>query len=182
MSRLIRLVPAGIFLLFAAGTSLAVSDLSPQLQQDMVDAHNAWRTELGVERLRWADDLAAGAQQWADHLAADKGCEMEHSASESRQKAGENLYWASPVRWTSGRVELQAVTAQKVLKSWGSERDDYDAVNNTCAPGKQCGHYTQVMWRKTRDVGCAMQQCNDKSQVWVCRYRPAGNWIGQRPY
>lgn len=181
MFRSLRFVSAGLLLL-AASTAQALSDLSPQLQQDMLDAHNAWRAELGIEPLRWADDLAAGAQQWANYLAAARGCEMEHSRSESRQKTGENLYWASPIRWTSGRVELQTVAAAEVLKSWGSEREDYDATNNVCAPGKQCGHYTQVMWRNTRDLGCAMQQCQDKSQVWVCRYRPAGNWIGQRPY
>ena len=167
-----------LFLLAPIASVLAIEP-SPKA---LVDAHNFWRNAVGTPPLHWANDLAIAAQTWADHLATHNGCNMEHSTAEARQKTGENLYWASPVRWSDGKLELQSVPAAKVVNSWGGERADYDYANNACVPGKQCGHYTQVVWRSTRQVGCAMQQCADQSQVWVCRYRPTGNWVGERPY
>ena len=44
-----------------------------------------------------------------------------------------------------------------------------------------CGHYTQVVWRKSLRVGCGMATCG-ATEVWVCNYDPAGNWDGERPY
>ena len=156
--------------------------LSPTIQGDIIATHNHWRSAVGTSPVVWADDLASAAQQWADHLAAEKGCNMVHSSSSARQKTGENLYWASPLRWSDGRLELQNVPGKKVVDAWGSEKNDYDEASHRCAPGKVCGHYTQVVWHSTREVGCGKQQCADLSQVWVCRYRPTGNWVGERPY
>lgn len=55
---------------------------------------------------------------------------------------------------------------------------------------KQCGHYTQIVWRNTTHVGCATKVCDKNSpfqgftrwQFWVCNYSPPGNFVGQRPY
>jgi pathogenesis-related protein 1 len=78
---------------------------------------------------------------------------------------------------------LQQVSPEQVVDSWGSEKADYDYANNSCAPGKMCGHYTQMVWRTTATVGCARAVCEDNlQQVWVCQYQPAGNWVDNRPY
>ncbi|MCI5139186.1 MAG: hypothetical protein D3922_12405, partial [Candidatus Electrothrix sp. AR1] len=56
----------------------------------------------------------------------------------------------------------------------------YDYATNSCH--SVCGHYTQVVWRSTKEVGCGMASCNDKAQLWVCQYNPRGNMLGQKPY
>lgn len=145
----------------------------------MVAAHNDVRVELKLPVLRWSDRLAEDAGRWADELAQKRGCKMEHAGVEGQ---GENLYWASPLLWSDGRRELQAVTAEKVVAAWASERRDYDHAHNRCRAGKACGHYTQIVWRRTTEVGCAMSVCPDQGQIWVCRYQPPGNWVGERPY
>ncbi len=43
------------------------------------------------------------------------------------------------------------------------------------------GHYTQLVWRGTRDVGCAKVFCSGYMIV-VCNYNPPGNVLGLRPY
>jgi hypothetical protein len=78
-----------------------------------------------------------------------------------------------------------------MVGAWAAEASDYDYARNTCAAGKVCGHYTQLVWRATTRVGCATQVCDRNSpfgsrfptwQLWVCNYAPPGNYVGQRPY
>ena len=147
-----------------------------------VAAHNKWRAEVGVkEKLNYSPALAVFAQVWADNLKQTNHCQMRHSKPDG--KYGENLYWASALNWSDGRKELQKISPQQVVDGWGSEKVDYDYANNSCTPGKMCGHYTQLVWRTTRTVGCAMAVCGDtQQQVWVCQYQPAGNWVGKKPY
>jgi pathogenesis-related protein 1 len=156
-----------------------VTGLTTPQRQELLAAHNRWRTQVGVQALVWSEALAASAAQWAAQLGRGYSCAMEHS---DRPEVGENLYWASAITWSDGRVSMQDVTPSFVVDVWGRESADYQPATNTCRPGKVCGHYTQLVWRGTRQVGCALRVCGAKDQVWICQYQPAGNYIGQRPY
>lgn len=148
----------------------------------IITAHNKWRAKAGVkEKLTYSPALAATAQAWADNLKRTNHCRMRHSKPDGQY--GENLYWISALSWSDGRKELQKVPPEQVVDSWGNEEADYDYANNRCLPEKMCGHYTQVVWRTTTSVGCAMSVCEDtQEQVWVCQYQPAGNLVGRKPY
>lgn len=148
----------------------------------IIAAHNKWRTEVGVtEKLSYSPVLATAAQAWVDNLKQNNHCQMRHSKPAGQY--GENLYWASALTWSDGRTELQQVSPEKVVNSWGSEKAHYDYSNNRCTSGKMCGHYTQVVWRATTTVGCAMAVCEDtQEQLWACQYQPAGNRIGRKAY
>ena len=74
---------------------------------------------------------------------------------------------------------------------WASEFANYNYAANTCAAGETCGHYTQIVWSNTQQLGCALTNCTSNSPFgssypsWtfiVCDYSPPGNYIGQRPY
>jgi len=149
---------------------------------EILSVHNKWRTDVGVEEtLSYSAELANSAQAWADYLKKTNHCQMRHSKPNG--KYGENLYWGSALQWTDGRKELQMITPQQVVDVWGSEKSDYDYNTNSCKHGKICGHYTQIVWRTTKEVGCAMSVCEDsQQQVWVCQYQPPGNWVGEKPY
>ncbi len=148
---------------------------------ELVATHNHWRATVGVPPLTYSAALAASSQSWANQLKQTQQCKMKHSKSEGAY--GENLYWASAVLWSDGKRELQKVLSSKVVDDWASERTDYNYQLNSCTPGKMCGHFTQVVWRSTTKVGCAIAICEDsKEQVWVCQYQPAGNWVGEKPY
>ncbi|MFD2429036.1 CAP domain-containing protein [Sphingobium scionense] len=41
-------------------------------------------------------------------------------------------------------------------------------------------HYTQIIWRGTRSVGCALAEGRSFDYL-VCRYYPAGNMFGMGP-
>lgn len=148
----------------------------------IVAEHNKFRAEAGItQQLSYSPELARSAQGWANHLKQSRHCQMLHSQPQGRY--GENIFWASALIWPDGRKETRKVQPAEVVNSWGSEKADYDYASNTCATGTSCGHYTQIIWRYTSRVGCGMAICGDShEQVWVCRYSPAGNISGERPY
>jgi pathogenesis-related protein 1 len=147
----------------------------------IVSTHNKWRAQVGVGELSYSAELEVSAQAWANNLMNTNHCRMRHSKPDGRY--GENLYWARAINWSDGRRELQQVSSAKPVDNWGSEIHDYNYENNSCKPGKMCGHYTQMVWRDSRKVGCAIAVCEDtREQVWVCQYQPAGNYVGRKPY
>jgi pathogenesis-related protein 1 len=152
--------------------------------ENFVPAHNAVRSRYHLPPLRWSAQLASYAQQWADQLQKRNNCGMKHRPHTGRfaQQYGENLLWAGPRRWSDGRIELYRMTPQMVTDVWADEGRNYRYRSNSCKRGKICGHYTQVVWRDTQEIGCAKAVCRDKSQLWVCNYNPPGNYRGKRPY
>jgi uncharacterized protein YkwD len=144
--------------------AIAVGCQAQSLGKQFVAAHNAARAKVGVGPVVWSEKLAAHAQQWADTL-------LVTGKFEHRRKHiyGENLF----------EIEGARATPAEVVKNWVSEARDYDYRSNTCHG--VCGHYTQVVWRNTKAVGCAVAR-NPGREVWVCNYDPPGNWIGERPY
>lgn len=149
----------------------------------MLATHNRIRQQHNLPPLSWSNKMANYAQEWAGHL-AKTGCNMTHRTDAGRDplKAGENIFWGGPVTWSDGASNFQKVSASEVAMSWASEKADYNYQNNSCRPGKQCGHYTQMVWKTTKTVGCGAAMCPDKGQIWVCSYDPAGNWVGKKPY
>ncbi|MFP2927821.1 CAP domain-containing protein [Pyxidicoccus sp. 3LG] len=150
-----------------------------EFAREMLETHNAVRAGVtpaaspALEPLTW--DAAAEAK--AKAYAAK--CQFVHNAE--RGNYGENLAAATP----------DYLDTPDVVKDWAKEASNYDYASNSCAEGKVCGHYTQVVWRATKRVGCATQVCTQNSpfgarfptwQLWVCNYGPPGNYVGQRPY
>jgi pathogenesis-related protein 1 len=139
---------------------------------EMVRAHNVWRARAGVLPLRWDADLAAQAQNHALRLAR-QGCALQHGRLPA--DVGENLYSASALQREGGEDAFYVVSPTHVVDVWGVESNDYSPTTGSCAPNRQCGHYTQIVWPTTEEVGCGMAVCRSLGQVWVCRYRPRGN-------
>jgi hypothetical protein len=169
----------------ATGMARPIVNAVPASFRGTLISHNSVRSTLGLNPLYWSNKLAHYAQQWASHQANTQNCYMKHRphhADPFKQIYGENLFWASPKRWSDGKVELQRISISEVIKSWADEDADYNYHNNSCRIGTQCGHYTQIVWRETQAVGCAIAVCPDQSQLWVCNYNPPGNYIGERPY
>jgi len=144
---------------------------SDDIRGGILDAHSRARAAVGLPPLTWSSALAAHAQEWTDRLASTRSCGLEHRSGESSSGYGENLFGSS------GPYEAAAV-----VDSWDSEKANFNAAANTCAAGAVCGHYTQIVWRNTTEVGCAVSACPDGSQVWACNYNPAGNFNGERPF
>ncbi|WOH06910.1 hypothetical protein DCAR_0626339 [Daucus carota subsp. sativus] len=135
--------------------------------QQFLGPQNAARYALRMSPLKWDPKLARYAQRYANQRRKD--CALKHSNG----IYGENIFWGSGKGWSP----VQAATA------WVEERKWYDHNSNSCGLGQECGHYTQVVWRTTRRVGCAKVNCSGGKGVFMtCNYYPPGNYIGERPY
>ena len=42
------------------------------------------------------------------------------------------------------------------------------------------GHFTAMVWKATRRLGCAKGNCPGQN-LWVCQYDPPGNMMGAFP-
>jgi hypothetical protein len=141
--------------------------------QRVLAAQNAERAAVGVPTLAWDAKLAADARVWADELA--KTGRFEHSPDQPGQEPqGENLWAGTP----------RAFAPEAMVKLWLAEKGDYHPGvfpnNSRSGDVENVGHYTQVIWRASRQVGCATAVGRDE-EFLVCRYSEAGNVIGQRP-
>ena len=143
----------------------------PDFVRAIVAEHNAYRREVGVGPIAWSDALACGAQQWADHLIELGGLGLQHSSPAERDGAGENLW--------IGTVGL--FRPRDMVDGWGAERRGYRDEPITEGNVGQVGHYTQMVWRATKEVGCGLAR-GGRTDILVCRYAPAGNVLGRRPY
>ncbi|KAI3978171.1 hypothetical protein MKX01_013002 [Papaver californicum] len=144
---------------FAFVTSLMVLTLAFLIHfsqhKNYLAAHNAARGNLSVGIMTWDDNLATYAMNYA------------------KQRAGDcKIIQMDPMVRTLLRVIL--------LPSRQSTNYNYGA--NSCNTGKECGHYTQIVWRESVHVGCTRIVCTNGGTFVVYEYDPPGNWDGEYPY
>lgn len=133
-------------------------------------AHNMVRAAKWELPLIWDFNLENYAKWWAGQRQSD--CALVHSFPEFGFKLGENIFWGSGSNWTP----------PDAVRAWADEEKYYSYSTNTCTFGEQCGHYTQIVWKNTRRIGCARVVCDSGDVFMTCNYDPVGNYIGERPY
>ncbi|KAK4337563.1 hypothetical protein RND71_042050 [Anisodus tanguticus] len=125
--------------------------------QQFLAPQNAARSMLRLKPLVWDNKLENYAKWYANQRRYD--CELRHSNG----PYGENIFWGSGNGWSPA----QAVSA------WVGERHSYNYGYNSCNGEQECGHYTQIVWRETRRIGCAQVTCYNGLGVFMtCNYDP----------
>ncbi|XP_062405364.1 Golgi-associated plant pathogenesis-related protein 1 [Sardina pilchardus] len=132
---------------------------------EFLQTHNELRAKHGVPALTMSDDLCASAQAWADHLESINKNSSMMSLQHSDTKNGENLYFSS----SSAPIKL---TGKEAVENWYSEIKDYNFSNPGF--GSNTGHFTQVVWKSSTEVGVGIAMVGNAVFV-VGQYSPAGN-------
>ena len=142
------------------------------LQLEIVTIHNFYRSEVtgaNITGLTYSLSVEAGSQAYANYLAAN--LLFQHSTT----PFGENL-WMGPV----GKSPTNMISA------FGNEKQyfKYGIFPDVSTTGdwRDVGHYTQIIWRDTIEVGCAGALGSDGRYRYVCRYNPPGNYYGRLVY
>ena len=182
-----------LFILFIINLATATLPNSQQIQT-FVNTHNYYRSVVDpptsyMPPVSWSTSLANSANNWAvlaQRLRAslqrrEVQCNFQHSGTPN---VGENLYVTS-----SRTLNPANFNPTPVVNSWGGERWYYNYGSNSCTPGQVCGHYTQIVWLNSVNIGCAFQDCPvlgnapfSSGTIAVCQYSPRGNIVGLRPY
>ncbi|MBX9795881.1 CAP domain-containing protein, partial [Sphingomonas sp.] len=140
------------------------------LRAAMLGIHNSTRRAYGSAPLVWNAKLAADAAVWARKLAsgAASGHDPQTGAAPVQ---GENL--ASATRGSCRPVAL--------AQFWVDEKKFFQkgTFPNVSTTGNwaSVGHYTQIIWPGTRQIGCALRK-GARFDFLVCRYLPSGNAEG----
>ena len=154
-----------MMLLCFNATGQKVFELSQNDINSFVAEHNVWRKEVQAAPLKWSNAIQKKAEDYAKKMATSG--RFEHSNC----NYGENLYWFSG----------QTFFPSDATDSWGSEKSLYrpgTKISNTNY--QDFGHYTQMIWHNTTEVGCGVAQSSHGTYV-VCQYNPPGNFIGEKP-
>lgn len=153
--------------------------INDEVKVKIVALHNKYRTEVRVPPVKWSDIVQKSAEGWALHLAEDEGLRLVHASSKNLY--GENLS-GGPGVWSTDRGAYTAL--EFAVVSFGNEKKYYrDIPVSVDSNFYKYGHYTQIVWRTTTEIGCAVGKRKDiPGYVVVCRYNPAGNIVGQKAY
>jgi uncharacterized protein YkwD len=163
-------------------SSCTASPFTSSEKQAIVSAHNQKRAGVNpsaqnMKTMVWDAALASSAQAYANKCISTAGTLMDHNADRSKgfsYYVGENIY----------ATQASVANGVDAVNLWYNEVTDYNYDTNTCAQGKICGHYTQLVWATSNKVGCGRASCPNIKypNTIVCDYGPGGNTNGAKPY
>ncbi len=138
----------------------------------LVNRHNTLRKKHSAGSLTKLTDIAKLAQTTANEC--KKAGKLQHSGTSYKgQWMGQNLY-------ISGGA---APTGAAVANYWYSENKNYDYSTGKSKNNAVTGHFTQLVWKSTKQIGCAVAigtwNGYNPSYFVCCNYFPGGNVLGQ---
>lgn len=173
--------------------------LSKDAKQAILDKHNALRRKVAkgeetfnnqpkaadMREMVWNDELEAVAQRWSDQ------CTFGHDKDRKKLDGtyvGQNAF----ISMNSRKADEDEANKGAVnsVQAWYDEvsKPGFDPVN--IDPFKSTagtGHYTQVVWGASEELGCGMVYYKEEEEKWyksliVCNYATGGNFLGRPMY
>merc|ERR1719278_887887 len=175
-------------------------ELSAGAKSAILEKHNALRRRVAkgeetgginapqqpasnMKKLVWSAELEAVAQRWADQ------CTFGHDSERSKLDGtyvGQNAYYSgSSQKKDEATVNMGTVSA---VDSWYNEVESPGFSINDIDPfvfSYGAGHYTQVVWADTEELGCGMVYYEEApwyKTLVICNYAKGGNWQGGSMY
>ena len=135
-------------------------------QKSALDAHNNYRAKHHVGKLVLNQELCDIAQKYAEELARTGN--FAHSGNSFHDdNIGENLFACYGMK----------ITGKMMTDDWYNEVNQYNFNNPGYISGT--GHFTQIVWKGSKQVGFGYAQARDGYYYGVANYYPAGNFIGE---
>ena len=141
---------------------------------ELVARHNTLRAKHKAPALGKVAQLATLSQTVANHC-VQKGTLDHVKQTFNGKPVGQNLY-------VSGTSGSNGPTGTVIANSWYEEIKNYDFKGGKSKNGGVVGHFTQLVWKGSQYIGCALAIGKFKglNGFYVCcDYYPAGNYVGQ---
>lgn len=184
---IVAVVAAATLTLPSSMLQLSHAQTSADFINTILSIHNQERALVNVQPLTWNDNLAAGAQTWAEQIA--RTGQFIHDPVHTGLSCTGPCYGESLAGFITGISEPNGG-----LYLWVNEKSNFPGglYNPPYPPGctprvdcKAVGHYTQMVWQNTREIGCGTAPPGAGGlhySILVCRYDPPGNYRGQYAY
>ena len=157
------------FFLFICFISLILSKLDfnlKKVRKELLDRHNLYRRRHQAPNLQSLPALEKIAQSYSEKLLS-LGYLIHSGNTYNGNYIGENLYFGYNVK----------NLGTKPVDAWYEEIKDYDFSKSEFT--SRTGHFTQVVWKNSRKLGCGVA-CTDTAYCYItCNYYPGGNYLGQ---
>ncbi|KAF9409664.1 hypothetical protein HW555_011038 [Spodoptera exigua] len=139
---------------------------SSEFELEALEVHNEFRAEHGVPPLVLSKEISKHSQKWAEDLA-----KKDSLAYSLNQNYGESVYcgW-SPDPSTK-------IKARDCVEKWYSEINNFSFGREPEV--LNCGHFTQIVWKGTRELGIGSAKSKSGKLYVVANYYPPGNYSGQ---
>ena len=135
-------------------------------QKSALDAHNNYRAKHHVGKLVLNQELCDIAQKYAEELARTGNFAHSHNNFHG-DNMGENLFACYGMK----------INGKMMTDDWYNEVNMYNFNNPGYISGT--GHFTQIVWKGSKQVGFGYAQARDGYYYGVANYYPAGNFIGE---
>ncbi|CDO92722.1 unnamed protein product [Kluyveromyces dobzhanskii CBS 2104] len=147
----------------ATNTSVVISD---EDRVNVLNSHNDYRAlHQDTDPLVWNDDLADYAYEYTQSLIGGSSDPCNYVLVHSGGSYGENLAAGT----NSDPVDLVGLWYDEI------EYYDYNNVTGVSHNGHDVGHFTQLVWASSTEVGCSVTKCSSGAVYLICEYSPAGN-------
>ncbi|KAL9983951.1 hypothetical protein ACROYT_G006200 [Oculina patagonica] len=149
-----------VFSLSFLAAILALSNGTMPFKDQCIYWHNYFRTLHQVPNVTWSMSLQKEAEDWVKYLADNN--KFHHSS-----KNPGNLYLSvyRPREYCSDAIW------------WFHWEEKYYNYSNP-KYYKAAGHFTQVLWKNSKQIGAAWAIRKDGRLVISIKYNPGGNYIG----
>jgi len=142
-------------------------ELTEGAKAAIVEAHNEQRRKIArgeetsgsqpaasnMKKLKWNDEIAAIAQRWADQ------CIFDHDVNRNTVEGtwvGQNAYFKGSSQ-KKDKETLMTEVGNEATLAWYNEVESPGFNNAHINPfvfSHDAGHYTQVVWAETEEIGC----------------------------
>jgi len=148
----------------------ASSDPGSTMPARILELHNRERAAVGAPPLAWDPALAASAASYGPALASLG--RLAHSPRDTRPGQRENLAMGS-----AGYYGPEDLVGFWIEEKRHFQPGTFPNVSRT-GQWKDVAHYTQMIWKGTTNVGCALHVAGGRNYL-ICRYTPPGNADGR---
>ena len=137
-----------------------------------LEIHNKFRKKHGIENLKLNEDL----------------CKIAQSSAEKYSETNiENMYMITPKLYKDNIVgeniaiidNNDNIKFEDIVNKWYEEKKNYKFNSNKYV--ENTGHFTQLIWKETKEVGFGYKKIYGK-MYFIAIYYPAGNILNQFKY